>query len=69
MDGAYIKAGLENEAILVVLAALADGRLIVVTAVPGYRESTESWFDVLRDFRPRGMECRKLVVGDGHLGL
>lgn len=33
----------EKAAILVVLAAPADGRKIVVTAVPGYRESTESW--------------------------
>lgn len=71
VDGVYIKAGLEKEkaAILVVLAALADGRKVVVTAMPGYRESTESWSEVLRDLRRRGMECPRLAVGDGHLGI
>ena len=39
VDGVYVKAGLEREkaAIMVVLAALSDGRKVVVTAVPGYR--------------------------------
>tara|TARA_B100002003_G_scaffold93752_1_gene87408 strand:- start:527 stop:1375 length:849 start_codon:yes stop_codon:yes gene_type:complete len=71
VDGVYVKAGLEKEkaAILVVLAALSNGRKVVVTAVPGYRESTESWSDVLRDLKRRGMECPQLVVGDGHLGI
>ncbi len=71
VDGVYVKAGLEKEkaAILVVLAALSDGSKVVVTAVPGYRESTESWSEVLRDLRRRGMDCPRLVVGDGHLGI
>ena len=42
---------------------------MVVSAVPGYRESTESWSDVLRDLRDRGLNCPRLVVGDGHLGI
>ena len=44
VDGVYVKAGLERDkaVILVVLAALSDGREVVVTAVRGYRESTES---------------------------
>jgi transposase-like protein len=71
VDGVYVKAGLEKEkaAILVVLAALSDGSKVVVTTVPGYRESTESWSEVLRDLKRRGMECPRLVVGDGHLGI
>ncbi|MFQ5918112.1 MAG: IS256 family transposase [Candidatus Binatia bacterium] len=71
VDGVYVKAGLEREkaAILVVLAALSDGRKVVVTAVPGYRESTESWSEVLRDLKRRGMGCPRLMVGDGHLGI
>ena len=50
VDGVYVKAGLEREkaAILVVMAALSDGRKVVVSAIPGYRESIESWSDVLR---------------------
>ena len=71
VDGVYVKAGLEKDkaAILVVLAALSDGRKVIVTVVPGYRESTESWSEVLRDLKRRGMECPRLVVGDGHLGI
>ena len=51
VDGVYVKAGLEREkaAILVVMAALSDGSKVVVSAVPGYRESTRSWSEVLRD--------------------
>ena len=71
VDGVYVKAGLERDkaVILVVLAALSDGRKVVVTAVPGYRESTESWSEVLRDLKQRGMECPRIIVGDGHLGI
>ena len=71
VDGVYVKAGLEKEkaAVLVVMAALSDGSKVVVSAVPGYRESTENWSDVLRDMRRRGLECPRLVVGDGHLGI
>ena len=70
VDGVY-KAGLEKEkaAILVVLAALSDGSKVVVTAMPGYRESTESWSEVLRGLKERGLECPRLVIGDGHLGI
>ena len=70
VDGVYVKAGLEREkaAILVVMAALSDGRKVVVSAIPGYREFIESWSDVLRDMRRRGLECPRLVIGDGHLG-
>ena len=44
VDGVYVKAGLEREkaAILVVMAALSDGRKVVVSAIPGYREDTDA---------------------------
>ena len=71
VDGVYVKAGLEREkaAILVVIGALSDGTKTVLSVVPGYRESTQSWSEALRDLRDRGMNCPKLVVGDGHLGI
>jgi transposase-like protein len=71
VDGIYVKAGLEKEkaALLVVLAALSDGRKVVLAVTPGYRESTESWGAVLRDLRERGLRPPQLVVGDGHLGI
>jgi len=56
-------------AVLVVIGALSDGSKTVLSVVPGYRESTESWSEVLRDLRDRGMNSPKLVVGDGHLGI
>ena len=57
VDGIYVKAGFEKEkaALLVVLAALQDGRKVVLAITPGYRESKESWAAVLRDLRKRGL--------------
>ena len=71
VDGVYVKAGLERDkaAVLVVMAALSDGSKVVVSVVPGYRESTRSWSEVLRDLRDRGLNCPRLVIGDGHLGI
>ena len=71
VDGVYVKAGLEKEkaALLVVVAGLLDGRKIVLAVEPGYRESIESWSEVLRDLKKRGMNCPCLVVGDGNLGI
>lgn len=71
VDGVYVKAGLEKDkaAVLVVLAALSDGRKELVALVPGHRESTESWSDVLRDLKARGLRAPRLVIGDGHLGI
>jgi transposase-like protein len=71
VDGVYVKAGLEKEkaALLVVIGALLDGRKVVLAVEPGYRESTESWSEVLRDLKGRGLNCPRLVVGDGNLGI
>ena len=70
-DGVYIKAGLEKEkaVILVVIAALSDGTKVVVSVSSGYRESTQSWAEVLRDLKERGMNPPRLVIADGHLGI
>jgi putative transposase len=71
VDGIYVKAGLEKEkaALLVVLAALSDGRKVVLGVVPGHRESTRAWSEVLRGLKKRGLGCPRLVIGDGHLGI
>ena len=71
VDGVYVKAGLEKDkaAMLVVLAALRDGRKVILAVESGYRESTESWAAILRDLKRRGLEAPKLVIGDGHLGI
>ena len=70
-DGIYIKAGLEKEkaALLVVIGAMSDGRKEILAIVSGYRESTASWTDVLRDLRDRGLAAPVLLAADGHLGI
>ena len=47
----------------------ADGRKELVALADGYRESTESWADLLRDARRRGMRAPVLAIGDGALGF
>lgn len=71
VDGISVTAGLEKEraALLVAIAALSDGRKVVVAVAPGYRESTESWAALLRDLRDRGLRTPRLVIGDGNLGI
>jgi putative transposase len=71
VDGIYVKAGLEKEkaAVLVVIAALRDGRKAILAVEAGTRESTEAWSAILRDLKARGLNCPRLVIGDGHLGI
>jgi putative transposase len=71
VDGIYVKAGLEKEkaALLVAIGALDDGSKVVLAVEAGQRESIESWSRVLRDLKARGMNCPRLVIGDGHLGI
>src|SRR5665811_2629527 len=46
-----------------------DGRKERVAVADGHREDTESWLDLLRDLRDRGMAAPELAVGDGALGF
>ena len=70
-DGIYVKAGLEKDkaCLLVIIGAMSDGRKEVLALVSGYRESTESWLEVLRDLRDRGLSPPVLVVADGNMGI
>ena len=67
----YVKAGLEKEkaALLVVIGAMSDGRKEVLAIRSGYRESTESWMELLRDLRDRGLSAPLLVMADGGLPI
>ena len=64
VDGVYVKAGLEKEraALLVAIGGLSDGRKVVLAVEPGYRESTDSWSEILRDLKQRGINCPCLVT-------
>jgi len=70
-DGVYLAAGTEKEktALLCILGAREDGEKELLAMESGYRESTESWAEVLRDLRDRGLAPPLLAVGDGALGL
>ena len=70
-DGIYVKAGLDKEkaALLVVVGAFSDGTKRVLAVESGWRESKESWLEVLRSLQRRGMNAPRLVVADGALGL
>ena len=46
-----------------------DGMKELVALADGYRESTGSWADLLRDCKRRGMRAPVLAVGDGALGF
>ena len=54
---------------LVVLGARLDGSKELVALADGYRESSESWVELLRDLKKRGMRAPELAVGDGALGF
>jgi putative transposase len=54
---------------LVVMGVRADGTKELVAMADGYRESTESWADLLRDCARRGMRAPERAVGDGALGF
>jgi len=70
-DGIYVKAGLgkEKAALLVVIGVQRDGSKRFLALEPGYRESKESWAEVLRHLKTRGVSNARLFVGDGNLGL
>jgi transposase-like protein len=55
--------------LLVLIGVRADGRKELVALADGYREATESWADLLRDCKRRGMRAPVLAVGDGALGF
>ncbi|BBZ49691.1 hypothetical protein MHEI_14080 [Mycobacterium heidelbergense] len=71
VDGIHLKVRLEQTklCLLVMIGVRADGRKELVALTDGYRESGESWADLLRDCRRRGMAAPVLAVGDGALGF
>ena len=70
-DGVHCNVRLEEDRLccLVLVGVRPDGRKELVAVADGYREDTESWLDLLRDLRERGMQAPELAVGDGALGF
>ena len=71
VDGIHLKVRLEQDKIclLVMIGVRADGHKELIALSDGFRESSESWADLLRDCKRRGMRAPVLAVGDGALGF
>jgi putative transposase len=70
-DGVHFNIRLEDARLcaLVIVGVRSDGAKELVAVADGERESTQSWAELLRDLRRRGMQAPVLAVGDGALGL
>lgn len=71
VDGIHFNVRLDESRLcaLVIVGVRTDGTKELVSITDGHRESTESWADVLRDLRRRGMRAPTVAVGDGALGF
>jgi len=71
VDGIHFKVRLDQDKVclLVIIGVRADGTKELVALADGFRESVESWADLLRSCRRRGMVAPVLAVGDGALGF
>jgi putative transposase len=71
VDGIHHKVRLEQDKVclLVMIGVRADGTKELIALTDGHWESTESWADLLRDCKRRGMTAPVLAVGDGALGF
>jgi transposase-like protein len=74
-DGVYFNIRLEDpgnnkQCILVLMGATSDGRKELIAIAEGYRESAQSWRELLLDVKNRGLsQAAKLATGDGALGF
>ena len=74
-DGVYFNIRLADDdtrkqCILVLMGATAEGRKELIAVGDGDRESKDSWLEVIRDLKRRGMSVApKLAIGDGALGF
>jgi putative transposase len=77
VDGVYFNIRLgeqDRQCILVVMGATADGQKDLIGVADGFRESEQSWRELLLDLKSRGMGSGeggdpKLAIGDGALGF
>src|SRR6516165_6121078 len=71
-DGVHFNIRLEEgrQCILVLMGATADGKKELIAIADGYRESEQSWKELLLDCKARGLEVEpSLAIGDGALGF
>ena len=59
-----------KQCILVLIGATADGKKELIAVLDGYRESEQSWLELLHDVRRRGLAIEPmLAIADGALGF
>ncbi len=74
-DGIHVNVRLETpenrkQCLLVLMGATTEGKKELIAVVDGYRESEQSWYELLIDLKQRGLSISpKLAVGDGALGF
>ena len=71
-DGVYFKPRMseEKQCVLVIVGADEFGRKELLAMTDGFRESTQSWREILLDLKRRGLrQVPKLAIGDGALGF
>jgi putative transposase len=74
-DGIHVNVRLETpenkkQCLLVLMGATTEGQKELIAVVDGYRESEQSWYELLIDLKQRGLSISpKLAVGDGALGF
>src|SRR4051795_6870821 len=71
-DGVYFNIRLEGgrQCILVLMGATTEGKKELIAIADGYRESDQSWRELLLDVKARGLEGEpSLAIGDGALGF
>jgi putative transposase len=74
-DGIYFNIRLEDEGndrqcILVLMGATDQGKKELIAIADGYRESEQSWMELLLEAKNRGLTISpKLATGDGALGF
>jgi putative transposase len=71
-DGVHFNIRLEGgrQCILVLMGATAEGKKELIAVADGYRESEQSWRELLLDVKARGLEVEPhLAIGDGALGF
>jgi len=71
-DGVYFRPRMaeEKQCVLVLIGADEWGRKEIIGLADGYRESTQSWRELLLDLQRRGLDhAPDLAIGDGALGF
>jgi transposase-like protein len=71
-DGIYFQARMEDDkqCMLVIIGATPEGKKELVGFLDGYRESTQSWRELLLALKARGLSVPpKLGIGDGAMGF